>query len=78
MYTWPEREPQFIRQDGAFITAMSGELATHAGKWSIFGRQGLEYIDLLKGQYLPYKGEQSVKWTLIARADGGSCIEPHQ
>ncbi|MCY1399480.1 hypothetical protein D9M71_145370 [compost metagenome] len=42
LYTWPEREPQFIRQDGAFITAMSGELATHAGKWSIFGRQGLE------------------------------------
>ena len=76
LYTWPEREAQFIRRDGVFITALSGEPASHTGKWSIFGRKGFEYLDLQKGQRLPHKDEQSVKWTLIARADGGSCTEP--
>lgn len=76
LYTWPEREAQFIRRDGVFITALSGEPESHTGKWSIFGRKGFEYLDLQKGQRLPHKDEQSVKWTLIARADGGSCTEP--
>jgi hypothetical protein len=78
LYTWPEREAQFISRDGTFISALSGEPATHAGKWSTFGRQGFEYLDLQQGQRLPHKDEQPVKWTLIARADGGSCMEPHQ
>ena len=77
LYTWPEREAQFINRDGPLITALSGEPATHTGKWSIFGRQGFEYLDLQKGQRLPYKDEQPVKWTLISRADGGSCLESH-
>ncbi|VVO16693.1 type VI secretion protein ImpA [Pseudomonas fluorescens] len=77
LYTWPEREAQFIRRDSVFITAMSGELASHTGKWSIFGRKGFEYLDLKKGQRLPHKDEQSVKWTLIQRDDGGSCTEAH-
>ena len=76
LYNWPEREAQFINRDGPLITALSGEPATHTGKWSIFGRQGFEYLDLQKGQRLPYKDEQPVKWTLISRADGGSCSEP--
>ena len=77
LYTWPEREAQFINRDGPLITALSGEPATHTGKWSIFGRQGFEYLDLKQGQRLPYKDEQPVKWTLISRADGGSCLESH-
>ena len=76
LYNWPEREAQFINRDGPLITALSGEPATHTGKWSIFGRQGFEYLDLQKGQRLPYKDEQPVKWTLISRPDGGSCSEP--
>ncbi len=75
LYTWPEREAQFISREGVFISAWSGEPASHAGKWSIFGRKGFEYQDLQQGQRLPYKDEQPVKWTLIARADGGSCVE---
>lgn len=77
LYNWPEREAQFINRDGPLITALSGEPATHTGKWSIFGRQGFEYLDLQKGQRLPYKDEQPVKWTLISRPDGGSCLESH-
>ena len=77
LYTWLEREAQFIRRDSVFITAMSGEPASHTGKWSIFGRKGFEYLDLKKGQRLPHKDEQSVKWTLIQRDDGGSCTEAH-
>ena len=61
LYTWPERRAQFIRRDSVFITAMSGEPASHTGKWSIFGRKGFEYLDLERGQRLPHKDEQSVK-----------------
>ncbi|VVP58925.1 hypothetical protein PS870_05940 [Pseudomonas fluorescens] len=78
LYTWPACEAQYISRDGAFITARSGEPATHAGQWSTFGRQGFEYLDLQQGQRLPHKDEQPVMWTLIARADGGSCIAPNR
>ncbi|WP_248744863.1 hypothetical protein [Pseudomonas sp. MWU12-2037] len=78
LYTWPEREAQFINRDGTFITAQSGEPAAHSGKWSTFGRQGFEYLNLQQGQRLPHKDEQSVRWTLIERVDGGSCIEPNK
>jgi len=76
LYTWPEREAQFISRDEVFITAQSGEQAAHTGQWSFFGRQGIEYVDLQKGQYLPQKDGEPVKWTLIKRSDGGSCMEP--
>lgn len=76
LYRWPEREAQFITRAGEFISGWSGEPASHSGKWSTFGRKGFEYEDLRQGQRLPYKDEQAVKWTLIKRVDGGSCIEP--
>jgi len=76
LYTWPEREAQFLSRDEVFITAQSGEQAAHTGQWSFFGRQGIEYVDLQKGQYLPQKDGEPVKWTLIKRSDGGSCKEP--
>ena len=76
LYTWPEREAQFVYLDGPHITALSGELARHTGKWAMHGRKGYEYIDLEQGQYLPKKNGETVKWTLISRGDGGSCIEP--
>ncbi|HEX8595870.1 MAG TPA: hypothetical protein VF682_21725 [Pseudomonas sp.] len=76
LYTWPEREAQFIsREDRPHITALSGEPARHSGKWSTFGRRGFEYIDLPQGQRLPLKDDRPVKWTLIKRVDGGSCME---
>ncbi|SEM39276.1 type VI secretion system protein VasJ, partial [Pseudomonas sp. ok272] len=78
LYRWPEREARFTYREGPHITALSGELTGHAGKWAMNGRRGLEYVDLQQGQRLSYKNEQPVKWTLIARADGGSCIEPHK
>ena len=78
LYTWPEREAQFISHDRAIISAMSGEPAVHSGKWSIFTRIGFEYADLQQGARLPFKDEQPVKWTLIQRVDGGSCIEPRR
>jgi hypothetical protein len=78
LYRWPEREAQFVRQDGEFISVWSGEPARHTGQWSMFGRKGFEYQDMQQGQRLPFKDEQSVKWTLIKRADGGSCKEPHK
>ena len=78
LYSWPEREAQFICRDGVFITRLSGEPAPYTGKWSMFGRQGFEYIDLQQGQHLPHKDEQLVTWTLISRTDGGSCMEFHQ
>jgi len=76
LYTWPEREAQFISRDEVFITAQSGESAAHSGQWSFFGRQGIEYVELQKGQYLPQKDGEPVNWTLIKRSDGGSCKEP--
>ncbi|MFK0088442.1 hypothetical protein ACIQUS_14250 [Pseudomonas sp. NPDC090755] len=78
LYRWPEREAQFITREGEFISGWSGEPASHSGKWSTFGRKGFEYEDLQQGQRLPYKDAQAVKWTLIKRVDGGSCIEVPQ
>ncbi|HEX8595869.1 MAG TPA: hypothetical protein VF682_21720 [Pseudomonas sp.] len=77
LYTWPEREAQFIsRGDRPHITAQSGEPARHAGKWSIFTRKGFEYVDLQQGEFLPLQDGQPVKWTLIQRVDGGDTREP--
>ena len=78
LYTWPEREARFISREDVVISDWSGALVTHTGKWAISTRKGFEYQDLQQGQYLPFKDEQSVKWTLISRADGGSCIEPRR
>ena len=76
LYTWPEREARFISREDVIISDWSGALVTHTGKWAISTRKGFEYQDLQQGQHFPFKDEQSVKWTLISRADGGSCIEP--
>ncbi|MGH8383761.1 hypothetical protein [Pseudomonas sp.] len=76
LYTWPEREARFVNREGVLISDWSGALVTHTGKWAISTHKGFEYQDLQQGQHLPFKDEQSVKWTLITRADGGSCIEP--
>ena len=77
LYSWPQREAQFIsREERPHITARSGEPAGHSGKWSVFTRKGLEYVDLQQGERLPFKDDQPVTWTLIQRVDGGSCLEP--
>lgn len=77
LYSWPQREAQFIsREERPHITARSGEPASHSGKWSVFTRKGLEYVDLQQGERLPFKDDQPVTWTLIQRVDGGSCLEP--
>lgn len=76
LYSWPEHDAQAIARNAPPTTAMSGEPASHSGKWSIGTRKGFEYIDLQQGDYLPLKDGQPVKWTLIRRADGGNTREP--
>jgi len=80
LYSWPERENNFISHHNQYITGWSGELSPHAGKWSIFTQQGIQYINVNQGQALPtwtneHGSPLRVQWTLIERTDNGSVYK---
>jgi hypothetical protein len=80
LYTWPEREKYFISSKSEYITVWTGEQAPHAGEWSIYTQQGMQYVTVNQGQYLPHWTDKHgflnrVQWTLIKRADGGSVYK---
>ncbi|AUJ83356.1 type VI secretion protein ImpA [Enterobacter cancerogenus] len=79
LYTWPEREKDYITREGEYISAWSGELSPHSGDWSMFTGSEMKYASVGQGQALPYltsdKGSpQRVCWTLIKRDDNGSVF----
>jgi hypothetical protein len=79
LYSWPEREKNYLTREGEYISAWSGEAAIHAGDWSVFTGQEMKRVMLSQGELLPYlpgiNGTfQRACWTLIKRADGGSVF----
>ncbi|OMQ21476.1 type VI secretion protein ImpA [Serratia oryzae] len=80
LYTWSEREKHFISGDSEYLTVWAGEPAPHAGEWSIYTQQGMQYVTVNQGQSLPHWTDKHglsnrVQWTLIKRADGGSVYK---
>jgi hypothetical protein len=79
LYSWPEREKNYLTREGEYISAWSGEAAIHAGDWSVFTGQEMKYVMLSQGELLPYLPDtngtfQRACWTLIKREDGGSVF----
>ena len=80
LYSWPERENNFISHHDQYITGWSGELSPHAGKWSVFTQQGIQHINVNQGKALPtwtneHGSPLRVQWTLIERTDNGSVYK---
>ncbi|WP_312625530.1 type VI secretion protein ImpA [Scandinavium sp.] len=79
LYSWPEREKNYISREGGYISAWSGEEATHTGDWSVFTGNEMKHVNLRKGERLPYlpgenNSQQRACWTLVKREDGGSVF----
>ncbi|MHA0937811.1 hypothetical protein [Enterobacter kobei] len=79
LYTWPEREKEYITREGEYISALSGVLSPHSGDWSMFTGIEMKYTSVGQGQALPYfsgpnDSLQRVCWTLVKRADTGSVL----
>lgn len=76
LYSWPEREAQYISRAGESVTGWSGEEATHTGDWSVFTGNEMKHVTLNKGEFLPYlpgenNSQQRACWTLVKREDDG-------
>lgn len=70
LYSWPEREAQYIRRETPHITRMSGELAPHYGLWSLFRLSHPEgHVTVNKGERLPAWDGQAVEWIMVRRLD---------
>jgi hypothetical protein len=76
LYSWPEREAEFISREGEPISGWSGEAAAHAGDWSVFTGREMQHVTLEKGEPLPWLTDENHSperacWTLVRRKDGG-------
>ncbi|WP_368540750.1 type VI secretion protein ImpA [Enterobacter soli] len=79
LYSWPEREKDYITHEKEYVSAWSGELSPHSGEWSVFTGTEMKYFSAVQGQMLPYltginDSPERVCWTLIKRDDQGSVL----
>lgn len=80
LYNWPAREADYLSRGREYITAWTGEAASHAGQWSTFTGNEMQHAMLAAGESLPPirdKENSALRacWTLVSRADGGSVFK---
>ncbi|MDR0806736.1 MAG: type VI secretion protein ImpA [Enterobacteriaceae bacterium] len=77
LYDWSEREKQLLQKKQKRITAQSGEISPHTGRWGTLVNGSIDYAQVKQGQPLPEfedkhgKSHQTV-WSLLERDDKGS------